>query len=86
MSSHARLQWIEKQLVMALQPTHLIITDDSSMHIGHEGAKNGGGHFSIEISAEAFNGHSLLNCHRMIYSALDKEIPTEIHALKIKIL
>ncbi len=85
MTNPVRLEWIRSQLESALQPTFLTINDDSAKHIGHEGAKNGGGHFSIEISSSHFEQKPIIECHRMIYSALTEVIPSEIHALKIKI-
>lgn len=85
MNNEQRIKYISEKLHETLQPTYISIQDDSSKHIGHEGAKTGAGHFSIEIASSMFEDKSLLECHRLIYQALDGAIPTEIHALKIKI-
>lgn len=85
MNNEARIKWMEQQLEQRLQPSCLVIHDDSHKHVGHEGAKNGAGHFTIEIGSPFFNEKSLIECHRMIYDALNSAIPNEIHALKIKI-
>ncbi len=76
---------IERRLINALTPDYLKITDDSHLHQGHAGAKTGAGHFTVEISAKQFNGKKTLECHRLIYQALDGLIPKEIHALRIVI-
>jgi BolA family transcriptional regulator, general stress-responsive regulator len=84
-NNECRIQWIRSQLESALQPTLLMIHDDSFKHVGHEGSQKGAGHFSIEISSSHFSQKSLVECHRLVYDVLVQAIPSEIHALKIKI-
>ena len=55
------------------------------MHIGHQGAKSGLGHFEIIISSKEFDGLNKLAIHKLIYNALGEMMKTDIHALKIKI-
>lgn len=86
MDNTHRIEWIKTQLDSQLNPSELKIHDDSYKHAGHEGAKGGAGHFTIEIASELFKHKSLIECHRMIYKALETAIPHEIHALKIKII
>jgi BolA protein len=74
---------IEQLLQEQFHPAYLNVIDDSHMHIGHEGAKQGG-HFTVEIQAEVFKGKKLIESHRMVYAALEP-IKTSIHALAIKI-
>jgi BolA protein len=78
-----RVTQIQYLLENALQPTQLIIHDDSDDHIGHSG-HGGAGHFRIEIAARAFNGMSTIERHRTIYKILAPMMPGEIHALSIK--
>ena len=66
-----------------LNPTHLVVEDQSHLHAGHPGARDGRGHFRIEIVASAFSGRNRLQRHRMVYDALDKLLETDIHALSI---
>lgn len=80
----ARIDLIRAKLA-ALNPSHLLIKDESALHIGHAGASSGAGHFAIEISADCFAGKSLVAQHQMIYQALDELMGGEIHALRIKI-
>lgn len=80
-----RIELIRTRLAK-LNPRHLDVIDESDKHIGHPGSKSGGGHFAIIISAEIFENQPLLTCHRMIYEALGDLLPTEIHAISIKIL
>ena len=82
MSEH-RLAAIRKALEATFEPIHLAIDDDSHLHAGHAGAKEGKGHFSVRITAEAFSGQSLIKRHRAVYAALGELMETEIHALAI---
>ncbi len=81
-----RIANIKTRLQAALTPSSLEITDDSHLHIGHPGAQSGAGHFTVEIASDYFTGKTRLQCHRLIYDALDDMMHTEIHALKIVII
>ena len=64
---------------------HVEVTDQSSLHDGHpEAQKSGGGHYAIIVVSTRFADKNLLERHRMIYQALQKELKGEIHALSIK--
>lgn len=76
-------QRIEEKLA-ALEPESLAITDDSGKHVGHEGAKAGGGHYSLVIVSKRFSGKPIQLRHRMVYDALGPLMHKEIHALAIK--
>ncbi|MBK9160128.1 MAG: BolA family transcriptional regulator [Nitrosomonadales bacterium] len=67
-----------------LEPVSLEITDESHQHAGHAGAREGGGHFLLQITSAQFVGKSTVARHRMIYSALGEMMRREIHALNIQ--
>lgn len=71
-------------LLGTFEPSQLEIIDDSHKHAGHEGARSGGGHYTLHIVSTQFAGKSTLARHRMIYSALDDLMKQDIHALNIK--
>lgn len=73
-------------LDQAFSPSHLIIEDESHHHVGHAGAQNGAGHFKITISSDFFKNKTRVQCHQMIYDALDSLMDHDIHALIIKII
>jgi len=81
-----RVEEIRSRLQQALTPESLDIVDDSHKHVGHAGARGGGGHFSVTIVAEGFTGRSMVERHRMIYAAVRDLMPAEIHALAIRAL
>ena len=73
-----------KQKLVVLNPEKIEILDESAKHAGHEGAKNGGGHFFLTIVSYDFLGKSTMARHRMIYAALGEMMNKDIHALSIK--
>jgi BolA family transcriptional regulator, general stress-responsive regulator len=77
---------IRTKLTGAFSPVYLDIIDESDKHIGHVGARSGGGHFVLKIQADIFKEKSLVASHRLIYQALGEMMGKDIHALKIKIL
>ncbi len=74
---------IERRL-SALKPESLEVLDESGKHVGHEGAKSGGGHYQLVIVSRHFDGKSSQARHRMVYEALGPLMQKEIHALAIK--
>lgn len=60
------------------------VSDDSHLHAGHEGAKSGGKHFSVQIASPQFEGLNTLARHRLVYDAVSDWMNKEIHALAIK--
>lgn len=74
---------IEAALRAALAPTELEITDDSHLHAGHAGAREGR-HFSVRICSAAFTGAPRVMRHRLVYDALRLLMPSGIHALAIE--
>ncbi len=73
---------IEAALRSALAPVELAVQDDSHLHAGHAGAREGG-HFSVRIRSARFEGMPRVARHRLVYDALSKLIPEGIPALAI---
>jgi BolA protein len=84
--SGERVALIRERLSAALAPERLDIVDESHRHVGHAGARSGGGHFAVTVVSAAFAGKSLLQRHRLVYQALGDAMNTEIHALSIQAL
>jgi BolA family transcriptional regulator, general stress-responsive regulator len=74
---------IEAALRDGLQPTLLEVRDDSHLHAGHAGAREGK-HFSVRITSARFAGCSRVTRHRLVYDALRLLMPAGIHALAIE--
>jgi len=77
-----RLERIRAAL-QSLQPQQLELIDESHKHAGHEGARDGRGHFRVRIVAAQFAAVAPLARHRQVYAALGDLMQTDIHALAI---
>lgn len=84
--SGERVQRIRALLESGLQPTELEIIDDSHLHAGHAGARDGRGHFRVRIVAACFSGVPTLRRHQLVYGCLGQMMQTDIHALSITAL
>ncbi len=79
-----RVERIRQALQEALDPELLEVKDDSHRHAGHEGARDGRGHFKVHVVSAAFEGKLPLARHRAVYAALGTMMETDIHALSIR--
>lgn len=78
-----RAKEIERLLTLSFAPSELQVKDQSHLHAGHAGAKEGKGHFEVKIVSDKFDGQGRLTRHRMVYDALGTLMDTDIHALRI---
>ena len=76
---------IEKTLRECFQPELLEVFDESELHRGHAGFKEGTQtHFRVVISAKTFKEMSRISRERAIHKALGSSTMKNIHALSIK--
>jgi BolA family transcriptional regulator, general stress-responsive regulator len=80
---NTRAERIRAALDAALAPSQLEVTDDSHLHVGHAGAASGGGHYSVRVVSDRFEGQRLVMRHRLVYDAVQGMMHTDIHALAI---
>ena len=81
-----RLAAIEARLLAALAPLSVQVVDESHLHVGHAGARDGRGHFRVRVVADGFSGLPVLARHRAIYAAMGELMQSDIHALTIEAL
>ncbi len=78
---------IEKSLRDALQPELLEVKDESHLHAGHPGAREGGeSHFRLLIVSSRFEGLSRVARQRAVHDTLREELKERIHALAMRTL
>ena len=78
-----RIKQIEDLLRTAFDPDEILVKDQSHLHAGHAGARDGKGHFEVMIVSKAFTGENRISRHRMVYDALGDFMQSDIHALRI---
>lgn len=81
-----RVAMIRERLASQLQPDELDVVDESHLHVGHPGARDGRGHFRVRIVSDVFAGLPRLARHRRVYRAVGDLMQTDIHALNIETL
>ena len=76
---------IEARLRLALNPTHMLVINDSDKHRGHAGHDGSGeSHFTVELVSTAFTGKTRVARQRMVNEALKDLLVEKIHALSIR--
>ena len=73
---------ITARLQAALDPAALQVQDDSHLHAGHAGAREGG-HYTVRITSARFAGLSRVARHRLVYDSLGPLAALGVHALAI---
>ncbi|MEM1396194.1 MAG: BolA family protein [Pseudomonadota bacterium] len=81
------LETIQEKLTKALNPLELNVKDESHLHAGHAGAREGGeSHFRVRIVSAAFEGQSRVARQRLVNAALKDELVYQVHALAMTTL
>ena len=77
-------QRIIARLTAALDPVLLDIVDESHLHAGHAGAREGGGtHYRVRVVSAKFDRRSRVERHRLVYDLLTAEFADGLHALAL---
>lgn len=82
-TSGTRSERIRALLEAALASPQVQVIDESHLHIGHAGAREGKGHFRAHIVSSSFLGLRSLQRHQLVYRILSEMMQTDIHALNI---
>lgn len=71
-----------RKALAVLAPEAILVRDDSALHAGHAGAREGG-HYHVSIVSAAFAGCNRVARHRLVYDALGPLMKNGIHALAL---
>ncbi len=82
--STSRVAQIEAELRRELSPQSVEVIDESHLHVGHAGARDGKGHFRVHIVSDRFEGLTPIARHRLVFTALQRLMQSDIHALSIQ--
>ncbi|MGV8833679.1 MAG: BolA family protein [Devosia sp.] len=78
---------IAAKLSSRFTPAFLDVIDESMLHHGHAGWREGGEtHFRVRIATAHFDGMSRVAQHRAVMETLDDELKDRVHALAIEVL
>ena len=77
---------IEEKLTKEFSPLFLKIEDDSHRHVNHGNYRVGGeSHFTITLISKNFTDLPRLHRHQQVYTCLQEELKSKIHALCLKL-
>jgi BolA protein len=85
-ATSSRAERIVNELRRALHTDQVELIDDSHLHAGHAGARDGRGHFRVRVVSADFAGLRTLQRHQLVYRSLGELMQTDIHALSIAAL
>lgn len=78
---------ITAKLTSEFAPAFLDVIDESSLHHGHAGWREGGEtHFRVRIATRHFDGMSRVAQHRAVNQVLAALMDNPVHALAIEVL
>lgn len=86
MKPSSTAQAIENALRDKLGALHVEVIDQTALHDGHAGARDGGGHFQVLVVSQQFCGQSRVSAQRLVYKALGDLMTNQIHALSMRAL
>ena len=76
---------LERRIRAALEPSRLVIRDESAQHVGHAGHRpEGETHFAVEVVSARFEGQSRVARQRLVFAAVGDLMQTRIHALSLR--
>ncbi|MEO0355959.1 MAG: BolA family protein [Cyanobacteria bacterium P01_A01_bin.3] len=74
---------IARKIETQLEATVPAIADESHLHAGHVGAREGS-HFRVVVVSPKFARLSMVKQHRLVYEVLADEMQSGIHALALQ--
>ena len=75
---------IRRKLEEGFAPVRLDVVDESDLHDGHAGAREGGEtHYRVELVSAVFAGQSRIDRQRGVYAVLAEELAGRVHALAL---
>lgn len=85
MSTATDIEVLLRERLAPLAPQRFELADDSHLHAGHAGAREGG-HYRLLLVSAAFSGKNTVARHRQVFALVGDLMRTRIHALGIKAL
>ncbi|MFA7292232.1 MAG: BolA family protein [Rhodocyclaceae bacterium] len=85
MNTATDIEVLLRERLAPLEPQRFELADDSHLHAGHAGAREGG-HYRLLLVSAAFSGKNTVARHRQVFSLVGDLMRTRIHALGIKAL
>ena len=79
------LEKIKKKINKEFSPEKILLIDNSNAHVKHKSFDPKKYHLKLIIKSKKLQNISRIESHKAIFSVLDNEMKSRIHALEIKI-
>jgi BolA protein len=83
MAAASDIETLLRERLAPLAPIRFELADDSHLHAGHAGAREGG-HYRLTLVSAAFAGKNTVARHRLVFDLVGDLKRAGIHALGIK--
>lgn len=79
-------EWIKTLIEENLDPVHFELINNSHKHAGHAGDDGSGQtHFKLIVVSEMFQGHTRVECQRMVTDVLKEPLNNGLHAIEMRL-
>ena len=77
---------IKEKINKKIKPENIILIDNSSLHVKHKSFDSNKFHIKLIIKSKLLKSMSKISAHKKIFSILEEEMKSKIHALEIEIV
>ena len=79
------LEKIKEKINKELNPEHILLLDNSKLHVKHKGFDNNKFYLKLIVKSKKLKTIKRIDAHKIIFSILSDEMKNKIHALEIEI-
>ena len=79
------LEKIKAKINKELNPEHIMLVDNSSLHTKHKSFDSEKYHLKLIIKSKKLLNMNKIDAHKEVFSILKEEMKNKIHALEIEI-
>ena len=80
------LEKIKAKINKELNPEHIMLVDNSSLHTKHKSFDSEKYHLKLIIKSKKLTNMNKIDAHKEVFSILKEEMKNKIHALEIELI
>ena len=80
------LEKIKAKINKELNPEHIMLVDNSSLHTKHKSFDSEKYHLKLIIKSKKLLNMNKIDAHKEVFSILKEEMKNKIHALEIELI
>ena len=80
------LEKIKAKINKELNPEHIMLVDNSSLHTKHKSFDSEKYHLKLIIKSKKLKNMNKIDAHKEVFSILIEEMKNKIHALEIELI